>query len=1227
MSVRTEKKDSQRELLNLVTEYLDENKSLHIKELEVRFGTRGIKRTSKIDYDNVIEVLLSKGFTCINTGGSYALRVQNEFLHAKSGEIKVSNVRAEITGTSAIQKYCKTNRIVENPEDLTTLSDDVRFVQKRYSSNESGVLSPVNFDDFNFRVALQEENVLPKTGGFVRNIVEKWNQSKKLFRYMNRITLVHPEYPIKIDMSTVKTSKKIRGRMVTEYTVQDANVFNNEEEYEIEIEVDSEKILKNEDEKYKNPAELIRIIKKTISFILIGLQQTNYPISYTEQNNIIQEYLDVVNKKKEEADSDEDSDDKEEIDMESKQKLPPRVFPKNFIGPSSFTLQMENIGETDDDDAVPNIRNNYTVTEKADGFRKLLFVSRGDKKKDEKTKGKIYLIDTNMNIQFTGAITDNVNLFATILDGEHILHNKQGEFINLFAAFDIYFVKGSDVRGFGFARETPAVDKEILRLPMLNNTIRGLNIKSFVKGSTCPLRLEAKEFQIGKGEAIFDACKTILENNSDGHFEYETDGLIFTPASLGVGVDKEGDFPKNFKATWKHSFKWKPAKYNTIDFLVTTQKSEKGEDAVKNMFESGKDMANSTNVNEYKTLVLRVGFDERKHGYINPCQNMIDCKIPNLREVDNEETYKPVPFYPVNPYDPHASICNIMLKTDGNGVKQMFTEENEVFNDNTIVEFSYDLTRDKQWRWVPLRVRYDKTAEFKRGLKNYGNAYHVAESNWRSIHNPITEEIISTGQGIPDQVAEDDVYYNRTERKTQTRGLRDFHNLYVKRKLILSVAHTGDTLIDYAVGKAGDLPKWVAAKLNFVFGIDISKDNIYNRLDGACARYLNLCRKFKKMPGALFINGNSGVNIRNTDAAYSEKGKQIINAVFGEGAKDRNELGEGVYKHFAKGKDGFMISSCQFALHYFFESEGILRNFLQNVSECTKRGGYFISTCYDGNLIFDALRDKEEGESISINKNKQKMWEIQKLYARDEFESDETSIGYPINVYQESINKKFREYLVNQYYLIRMMENYGFVLISNDEAKTIGLPSGTGLFSDLYNFMDTEIKKRKLKKADIGTALEMSDEEKQISFYNRYFVFKKARNVDAESVTQKGQLTDEQTVEITGDETQMDEEIIESMKDQPDPDDTDQQTIDQTQNQEGFVEGVEKVLSKDIETIAAAEGVAPLQSVKQTKDTKDLKDPISETTEKIAFKPKKKKKLSSKLKLKVVSNLKKDDSK
>ena len=119
----------------------------------------------------------SNEFTCANPGGDYKL-IQNEFLDAKTGEMKVSNVRAEISGTSAIQNYCKTNRIVESVDDLAGISSDIQFVQKRLIIPKGNI--SVNFDDFNFRITLQEENIL-QNGGFVRNIVESWNQSRKYF--------------------------------------------------------------------------------------------------------------------------------------------------------------------------------------------------------------------------------------------------------------------------------------------------------------------------------------------------------------------------------------------------------------------------------------------------------------------------------------------------------------------------------------------------------------------------------------------------------------------------------------------------------------------------------------------------------------------------------------------------------------------------------------------------------------------------------------------------------------------------------------------------------------------------------------------------------------------------------------------------------------------------------------------------------------------------------------
>ena len=115
--------------------------------------------------------------------------------------------------------------------------------------------------------------------------------------------------------------------------------------------------------------------------------------------------------------------------------------------------------------------------------------------------------------------------------------------------------------------------------------------------------------------------------------------------------------------------------------------------------------------------------------------------------------------------------------------------------------------------------------------------------------------------------------------------------------------------------------------------------------------------------------------------------------------------------------------------------------------------------------------------------------------------NDVTSLGYKINVYQESINKMFPEYLINFDYLDRILENYGFRLITRDEAKELGLPNGTGMFQDLYNLMEEEVKQDRYKRSEYENALKMTAYEKKISFLNRYFVYKKISHVNAEKVS------------------------------------------------------------------------------------------------------------------------------
>ena len=1033
-------------------------------EMEIRFGTaRGMKPVSRIEYDDVIKRLMSAGFTLRNS--EYHLRIFSEYTDPKTGVTRISNVRAELSGLSTISEYCKSDTL-----DKIYTDGRVKFIQKSFQRINGDIAEPYDATDYNFKATLSLEKDLTQTT-LARSMVTSWKDSKKEFRYLNRHSLVHPDYPFVVDMSIVRQSARKGRNTERSYTFKDAKLQSSQDKYEIEIEVNNYDV--GIGTKYNTPLELASVIKKTIMLILSGHQNTNYPVSYPVQKDVLEDYMKLI--------------------WGSKYKEGQRVYPKNFLGPSSIALQVSNISEENEDANIPNIRTGYTVTEKADGERKLILISND---------GNIYLLDTNMKVQFTGSKTQNKALYNSIIDGEHILHDKEGNFINLYAAFDVYFVNGKDIRTLGFMGAVND-DPTNFRLPLLNDVFQQLKPHGVnAIGTPSPMRFEVKTFYTSTDtQSIFQACSYLMTRIKDGIFEYETDGLIFTPMLTGVGSNKIGETTPPRKITWDLSFKWKPPEFNTIDFMVTFQRGTDGQENIKNLFQTGTGLTTSTQLTQYKTAVLRVGFDEAVHGYTNPCLNVIEDNLPIVGDKDNEEGYRPVQFFPTNPNDDDAGICNLLMMSAPGGTNEVFTENKEVIEDNTIVEFRYNDTKEKKWRWEPLRVRYDKTADLRSGGKNFGNAYHVANSNWHSIHNPVTEEMISTGQNIPDMVSDDDVYYNRVSKSTVTRALRDFHNLYVKKKLILSVSKPGNTLIDYAVGMGGDFTKWISAKLGFVFGIDISRDNIENRMKGACARYLNYKKQFKQMPSALFVAGNSSANIRDMSAIFTEKGKQITNAVFGKGAKNATELGKGVYKHYGIAEQGFDVSSIQFAIHYMFENLTTLNNFARNVSETTKVGGYFIGTCYDGKRVFNMLNGTKQNESIQLKDRDIKMWEVIKRYDRDEFVADSTSVGFAIDVYMESIGKMFREYLVNLDYLDTLMINYGFTLITSEEANVLGLPGGRGTFRDLYAGMEDEIKRNPKMKSDYGTAFDMTDNEKTVSFLNNYFVYKKNYNVDAKNVS------------------------------------------------------------------------------------------------------------------------------
>ena len=422
----------------------------------------------------------------------------------------------------------------------------------------------------------------------------------------------------------------------------------------------------------------------------------------------------------------------------------------------------------------------------------------------------------------------------------------------------------------------------------------------------------------------------------------------------------------------------------------------------------------------------------------------------------------------------------------------------------------YDPTKPERWRWIPRNVRHDKTAQLRNGDDQYGNSFGVAQNIWQTYHNPITVKMIGGQEDIPDQLEEDTRYYARFvgREKSLSRAMLDFHNLCAKKKLICGVASDKPqgSLLDLACGKAGDLPKWVMSGLQTIVGVDVSQDNIENSMDGACVRYHQYRQKqlqqHKKPISCYFLVGDSGKNIASGEASGKLPDYQNLARILW-GNVSKSKIDSVLRKIHGVAKAQFDIVSVQFALHYFFVNGPTLLSFLQNVCQNTKIGGYFIGTCFDGEMVFDRLKNLRKGQSIQgyLPEQDSVLWKIKKNYNLKTFNADKSSLGTSVSVYMETINQYFEEYLIHFQYLQKLMENHGFHLLSVEEAQNVNMPSGTGTFQDLYHNLEKEVDLStktmggSQSKETYGLSLHLSKIEKEISFLYRWFIFRKDKEV------------------------------------------------------------------------------------------------------------------------------------
>ena len=397
----------------------------------------------------------------------------------------------------------------------------------------------------------------------------------------------------------------------------------------------------------------------------------------------------------------------------------------------------------------------------------------------------------------------------------------------------------------------------------------------------------------------------------------------------------------------------------------------------------------------------------------------------------------------------------------------------------------------------------------------YGQNEEVANNIWLTIHQPITEVMITTGEGIPPISSEDEVYYENTgisnRYRSQTIHLQKYHN-FIKRSVLLRPSRNsveeGMSILDLACGKGGDLSKWKDINATIVVGVDIARDNLENSRDGACVRYAELVRQAKhdkqSYPAAYFFHADSKDDIVTSIKSRQNEAANIFRHLWYDfPPEDKSNLDsislQRQYPRFSQ--NNFNCLSLQFALHYFMESMDSFTGLLDNINANIKKGGLFIGACLDGSQIYEKLegRTSIQGEGVDNI-----IWKISKAYHAENFPPTNESLGMAIDVYMSSINRTHREYLVNFEYIKRRLADppYHLEPLTPKMAAEYGVPdcydSSTGLlrFSDLrQGIMDDSVGNISASPNEINylktTLQKMTKAERDISDMNVAFIYYK----------------------------------------------------------------------------------------------------------------------------------------
>jgi SAM-dependent methyltransferase len=1031
--------------------------------------------TLRVDGFNRIMTQLyrSKDFTLVET-------TSREQLDVRTATGEHTNIRMSLNDKGSILGYCKTGDV--NMKH-TTFTKKTTIPERR----------PIMLDDYHVRANLKREETLMDTDGTFDRVkyLRHMRSIDKHYRYKKRYSFLHKNKNHRVDLTVVRSSKKDAPTMIK------SGVLNEKEHYEVEVEYLP---LKTNSRGNARVDSELREMLQTVQLLCKVNAGVDYLLPRSKKHTIVKEYATL-------------------IDPILKDKEPKYIIEnpsEYYLKYQPVTLMKRNLLPPDVD--VVSIRDNYCVTDKADGERYILYIS-GD--------GKMYLINNLLDVIYTGMTHSKYK--KTIIDGELINKGRLGVELNLFAAFDVYFVDGKDVRSMEFIKqrgESDNKDKQGVTHSMSSRLGQLQAILASDKDKDNMVLEKTKSRNQGKGRFravvktfeygtdIFASSKRVLDRLPA--LSYNTDGLIYTPNDLSPGaLYKDDKTMKPFGGSWSKVFKWKPPEDNSIDVFVKLGKVimlevEPGVTqrcvyvklyvAFKGTLDEIVDVGQV-----YNQMVVDMA-TKKKQGKLATTTKGSYSKGIGIG-IDGGEYV-------------HRFYDGTYLPLGSDEQFPRINGTNEEFHSNEIIEFTYNSKSSNDYRkWIPIRSRRDKTDLYIRNdrrIENTANNYFTVVNVWRSIVDPVEKDLLMGTIPFDEPLVkrdDDDVYYARSTPRARSLSvpMLDFHNYWVKNKSLLNLFKGKNMrLLDIGCGQGGDLPKWAEAGFKVVVGIDNNEDNLLNTDHGIYKRYYNNVEMHHQAQSRgnrrgidpekqrmifLLMDGGKEWTSEYIDNIASPQFKKLTKLAFGMGYDDKHKEPNMLLRSFHDiMHEGFDVVSCQFAIHYFFESSETLDAFCSNVNNMLSPNGYFIGTALDGH----AVNDHFVGNNTNVLRgemNGKVIWQMEKKYTHYATDTDDDSnLGKQIDVYVETINKRIPEYLVDFDLLKRKLEVHGIRLVDFKTEDTIfsDYERPTSSFEYLFDRMKANYEKGRFVHHATKNAIDnMNDTMKEYSFLNRWFIFKK----------------------------------------------------------------------------------------------------------------------------------------